>query len=215
VEKGEIKLNQKVLLKKERLEHYSWSPLKRQNPGQNFYLSVDSLLMYMVAYSDNLACDVLFELVGGTQVADNFIHEKGFSDIHIKYTELEMHEAVNNMYQNSASPSGMTALLQAFYQKKIINKTNTNYLLNYMTNDSTTHKRLLGNLPKEIRVAHKTGTGASNDSLINACNDVGIIYLPNGNHLAIAVFVMDSKEGYDQTEKIIASITKEIFDRFK
>jgi beta-lactamase class A len=215
VEKGKISLGQKVFASKEMLGRFSRSPLKRQNPRSDLYISVDSLLMYMVGYSDNLACDLLFDLVGGTKAADKFIHEKGFPDIHIRYTEHEMGEEHDRMYLNSSTPNEMTSLLKAFYERKIIGDSGTKYLLNFMTNDSTSHKRMIDDLPSGTKVAHKTGTGSYNDTLINACNDVGIIFLPNGKHLAITVFVMNSKENYDDTEKLIAIITKNIFDYYK
>jgi beta-lactamase class A len=214
VEKGEISLDQKILLNKNLLDHYKWSPLKRQNPGSDFYMTVDSLLMYMLAYSDNLACDRIFKLVGGTDVADSIIHKQGFSGIHIKYTEQEMGEEFNRMYQNTSTPVEMTALLKSFFEGKIVNDSSTKHILNLMINDSTSHSRMIGNLPPEIKVAHKTGTGASNDTLVSACNDVGIIYLPNGNHLAVAVFVMNSKENFADTENLIAIVTREIFDYY-
>jgi beta-lactamase class A len=74
---------------------------------------------------------------------------------------------------------------------------------------------LKGALPNEIQVAHKTGTGSLDTTMIDACNDVGIIYLPNGKHLAVSVFVMNSTESYSTTEKLIAILTKEIFEFYK
>ena len=215
VEKGKISLKDKVFVSKKMVDRLSSGALKRQNPGSNFYMSVDSLLMYTIAYSDNLACDLLFEVIGGTKVADKFMHQLGYPDIHIKFTELEFGRKPARMYKNSSIPSAMTSLLKAFYERKIISETSTRYLLNFMIKDSTTHKRILGNLPPGTIVAHKTGTGSLSDTLINACNDVGIITMPNGKHLAISVFVMDAKEKYDDTEKLIAILTKEVFDYYR
>lgn len=215
VEKGELSLKQNVSLNKSLLKQYAWSPLKKQNPKSEFQITIDSLVMYMIAYSDNISCDRLFELIGGTKVADNFVHQRGLNDMHITYTEAEMGREVNRMYKNSSTPTAMTALLRDFFQGKILNNNNTQYLLNYMINDSTSHKRLLGKLPAGIRVAHKTGTGPANDSLVSACNDIGIIYLPNGKHLAITFFVMNSKESYEATENLIATLTNEIYKEFR
>jgi beta-lactamase class A len=72
---------------------------------------------------------------------------------------------------------------------------------------------LKGLLPEGTIVAHKTGTGDS-DKMIYALNDVGIITLPDGTHLSIAVFVKHSTESYEATEQIIAEIAKEIYNSF-
>lgn len=47
-----------------------------------------------------------------------------------------------------------------------------------------------------------------------ATNDIGIIYLPNGKHLAIAVFVSDSEADEKTREAVIAKIAKAAWDRW-
>jgi beta-lactamase class A len=212
VEQGKISLQQRVSISNKILNRFSWSALKRQNPGSNLSMSIDSLLMYTIAYSDNISCDVLFESIGGTKVANEFIHQEGFPGIQIKYTEMEIGNNHELMYKNSSTPYEMSHLLKRFFEGKLLNDTNNKLLLNYMTNDSTSSKRLRGKLPSGTIVAHKTGTGYFSDTLVNACNDVGIIYLPNGKHLAVSVFVMNANETPDIAENIIAILTKRIFD---
>lgn len=74
-----------------------------------------------------------------------------------------------------------------------------------------------GYLPTETEVAHKTGySGRHADTgVIAASNDVGIIVLPDGNAFAISVFVSDSKEGPEKSEKIIAEVAKACWDYFQ
>jgi beta-lactamase class A len=80
--------------------------------------------------------------------------------------------------------------------------------------DSTTGpKRLKGLLPKGTAVAHKTGTGGTQSGSTSATNDIGIIYLPNGNHLAVAVFVSDSSADEKTRESVIARIAKASWDK--
>jgi len=61
-------------------------------------------------------------------------------------------------------------------------------------------------------VAHKTGTGGTRDSITSATNDIGIITLPNGTHLAVAVFVSDSSADEATRESVIARIAKAAWD---
>lgn len=214
VENGEIKLNQQVLLNKYLHSKFNRGKLKAIIDKNEFYISVDSLIMFMTVYSDNLSCDGLFNFIGGTSKANNFIYKSGFPNIQLIYTELEKAENSPNMFYNSAIPSEMSLLLKSFFECKIVNKESRDYLLNYMINDSTSSERLRGLLPN-IKIAHKTGTGFSTDTNIEACNDVGILYLPNGKHLALSVFVMNSKESYEKTEHLIATIAKMIYDYYE
>jgi beta-lactamase class A len=84
-----------------------------------------------------------------------------------------------------------------------------------MRETETGKKRLKGQLPEKTIVAHKTGSsGANKSGLTAAVNDIGIVYLPNGQHFIISVFVTDSKEDAENNEKIIADITKVTWDYF-
>ena len=212
VEKRKLSLQQKVFISKKMLDNFSFSPLKDRNKGDSLWMSVDSLMMYAISYSDNLATDVLFETIGGTKVANDFIHKVGFKNIQIKKTELEIGGNMELMYENNSPPYDISRLLKNFYEGKIVNENSKQILLHYMIVNFSSDKRLKGCLQPNVIVAHKTGTSPFSDTLKNICNDVGIIYLPNGNHLAISTFVINSRENYEATEKIIAILTKEIFD---
>jgi beta-lactamase class A/beta-lactamase class A VEB len=84
-----------------------------------------------------------------------------------------------------------------------------------MKETETGEHRLRGSLPKETIVAHKTGSSGTNkEGLTAAVNDIGIVFLPNGQHFFISVFVTESKENADTNEKIIADISKEAWNYF-
>ncbi|MGL5807887.1 MAG: serine hydrolase [Xenococcaceae cyanobacterium] len=69
--------------------------------------------------------------------------------------------------------------------------------------------RLKGLLPKEVVVAHKTGT----DFL--ATNDAGFITLPDRKgHIAIAVFVKNSDKPMPEQEKAIAEVARSVYSFF-
>jgi beta-lactamase class A len=63
-------------------------------------------------------------------------------------------------------------------------------------------------------VAHRTGTSSTVNGVTAATNDVGLVTLPNGNHLAIAVFVSDSKADMVTREAAIAKISKMMWDEW-
>ena len=83
-----------------------------------------------------------------------------------------------------------------------------------MIETSTGKNRIVKLLPPETIVAHKTGTSDAKDGMTAAINDVGIITLPNGKHIALAVFVTDAYADQTVLESIIARIAKAAFDEF-
>jgi beta-lactamase class A len=87
-------------------------------------------------------------------------------------------------------------------------------LLQDLADSTPGPQRLKGRLPAGTRVAHKTGTDATRDGKTAATNDIGIITLPDGRHLAIAVFVKDSTAELTPREATIAGIARAAWDRW-
>jgi len=73
-------------------------------------------------------------------------------------------------------------------------------------------KRLQGDLPKGTSVAHKSGTSDVDNGVAHATNDIGLIGMPDGRQLAIAVFVTDSTADAATREKVIAEIGRAAYD---
>lgn len=79
---------------------------------------------------------------------------------------------------------------------------------------TTALKRIKGLLPNGTVVAHKTGTSSTVNGVTAATNDVGLVTLPNGQHLAIAVFVSDSQATDVIREEVIAKVARAAWDEW-
>jgi len=215
VDKGKFSLNQNIFVKKTDLLPNLYSPMREKYPEGNINLPLSEILKYTVAQSDNSACDLLFRLIGGTEVVNNYIHKIGVKDINIVATEEVMQKDWQVQYTNWSTPIAATQLLQKFYQKKILSQSSQDFLWKTMVETTTGPNKIRGLLPKEAVVAHKTGfSGKNNDGLTGATNDIGIIILPNGQKLAIALFVSNSTETEIVNESIMAEITKAVWNYY-
>jgi beta-lactamase class A len=94
--------------------------------------------------------------------------------------------------RNWATPKAAVELLAALQTSRGLSAGNQEFLLKVTTESIPSAKRLKGQLPAGTVAAHKTGTGGTRDGITSATNDIGIITLPNGAHLAVAAFVSDS-----------------------
>jgi beta-lactamase class A len=102
-----------------------------------------------------------------------------------------------------------------FYQDKILSKKTKEFLWQLMVNTKTGPRRLKGLLSEGSIVAHKTGSsGANNEGLVAATNDVGILSLANGKHVVVVVFVTDAAADEEACERIIAEIAKATWDSY-
>jgi beta-lactamase class A len=86
-------------------------------------------------------------------------------------------------------------------------------LLKLMTEANPGAKRLKGESPAGTLVADKTATGGARHGITSATNDIGIITLPDGRHLAVAAFVSDSAANEETRDAIIARLAKAAWDR--
>ncbi|WP_426671608.1 class A beta-lactamase, subclass A2 [Mucilaginibacter sp. McL0603] len=212
VDKGKYKLDKMMKVGKDDMHPNTYSPLRDKYPNGT-EITLGELLSYMVSLSDNNACDFLLKKIGGPEVVQNYLYGLGIKGINIVASEADMAKAWEVQYTNWCKPTEVVRLLDVFYQGKALSKTSNDFLMKIMTDTSTGPKRIKGLLPSDAVVAHKTGTSGTNDEgLTPATNDVGIITLPNGKHLAIAVFVCNSKADEAARELVIAQISKAAWD---
>ncbi|MEJ7846933.1 MAG: class A beta-lactamase [Pyrinomonadaceae bacterium] len=190
------------------------SPIRDKYPNGT-ELTLRELVRLSISESDGTASDVQLRLLGGAAAVQKYLTKIGISDIKVVNTEKEFARDWQTQYNNWATPKAMVELLSG------MREWNPNYPLQeeltlhaFMRESPTGPRRLKGLLPKDTIVYHKTGTSGSRDGITAATNDVGIIVLPNGKHLAIAVFVSDSHENEQVREAVIAKIAKAVWDKW-
>jgi beta-lactamase class A len=214
VDAGKIKLDQKVRVTKDDfIGRSSHSPIRDKYPNGT-ELTVNELLAWMLLESDGTASDVLMKLAGGPGTIQAYLTELGIKDMIVLDTEKAFAQDHSLQYRNWATPEAAVTLLRALHEPRGLSETAQGLLLKLMTASNTGPRRLKGLLPAGTVVAHKTGTSGTQNGITAATNDIGIITLPNGKHLAIAVFVADSPSDEVTREGVIAKIAKAVWDKW-
>ncbi|MBE7514995.1 MAG: class A beta-lactamase, subclass A2 [Chloracidobacterium sp.] len=217
IDKGKFSLDQKIEIKKENLLPGLYSPIREKYP-EGVTLTIGEILEYTVSQSDNVGCDVLLRLLGGPQAVEKFFMKNGFKNVSIKINEEVMQNDWDRQFENWTTPKAATKALEAFYFNRtgLLSQKSYDFIWRVMRETSTGKNRLKGQLPAGTVVAHKTGWSGTNKTtgITAAVNDIGVVFLPNGEHFFISVFVTDSRENDDANEKIIADIAKAAWDHF-
>src|SRR5882724_4637099 len=212
VDAGRIKLEQKVsVAKSDFVRAGQHSPIRDKNPN-GAEPSVDELLRFAIAESDGTASDVLMKLAGGSGAIQAYLTRLRINEMIVENTEKEIGQDWQTQYRNWASPEAAVSLLRALQERQGLSEASQALLLRLLTESIPGPKRLKGLLPAGTAVAHKTGTSGSQKGITAATNDIGIITLPNGRHLAIAVFVADSAANESTREGVIAGIARAVWD---
>lgn len=212
VDSGALELEQKVKVEKsDFISGRQHSPIRDKNP-RGAKLSLRDLLRLAVSESDGTASDVLMRLAGGAEFILKDLRSIGVNGVMVVNTEKEFGENQSLQYQNWAQPESVIVLLRALQEGRGLSTDSRALLLQLMAESIPGPKRIKGRLPAGTVVAHKTGTSGTENGMTAATNDVGLVTLPDGRHLAIAVFVSDSPADEKVREDVIAQIARAAWD---
>lgn len=116
--------------------------------------------------------------------------------------------------RDAATPEAMATLLGRLQRGELLQAETTTLLLDLLARATTGPGRIKALLPRGALVAHKTGTGGDAGG-VNCCtNDAGLVTLPDGSHLAVAVFVRGSSRPLADRERAIARIARAAYDQW-
>jgi beta-lactamase class A len=213
IDEGRLKLTQKIFVRPEDLvPERLHSPLRDANP-RGVELTLRELLRLMISESDGTASDVLLGIAGGPEKVTEYLRGLGVEGVLVATSERAMAEGDEQVqYRNWATPESMLSLLRALHEGHGLSRASRGLLLDFMLKSTPGPRRLKGMLPAGTPVAHKTGTSGTIEGLTRATNDVGLVTLPDGRHMAVAVFVSDTKADADVREGVIAKIARATWD---
>ena len=207
-------LETRLPIKKSDIKPDTYSPLRDKYPQGGTEMSIADLLRYTLQQSDNNACDILFNYQGGPDAVNKYIHSLGIRECAIVGTETAMHEDLNLCYENWTTPLAAAELVEIFRKKPLFPNVYKDFIFQTMVECQTGQDRLVAPLlDKKVTVGHKTGTGDFNAKGQQiGCNDIGFVLLPGGRTYSIAVFVKDSEENNQANSKIIANISRIVYE---
>jgi beta-lactamase class A len=191
----------------------SYSPLQDKYPQAGVDVPLKELLRLAVSLSDNAAADVLLRLLGGPEVLNAYVASLGVSGFQQKDTEGAMHRNEQLQYRNWFEPAGAVQLLTRLRDRPPFEAEHTKLLLGWMMAVPRGTQRIPRMLPAGTIVMHKTGSSDTLNGVTAATNDIGLIVLPDGRQLALAVFVTDARGEAETRDAVIARIASAVYDK--
>jgi len=212
VEQGRFRLDQTLPMMMPSTERHYRSTEAPLRPGP--MMAAQQLMELMITRSDNHATDGLITAVGGVGAINAWLVKAGIVGQHLDNTIATMvrddgriNPATTIDPRNASTPRAMLALLAAIDRGGALSPQSRAVLLDTMTRTSTGKNRMRAGLPDGTVFAHKTGT------LQGVTDDVGIIRLPDGRHLALAIFIT-GPEGHTPHATMIAQVTRALYDGY-
>ncbi len=212
VEQKKLSLDQPVRFRREDRIPNAYSPLQDKYPNAEVDVPLSELLSLAVSLSDNAAADVVLRVVGGPAALNHYVKSLGISGFHIEDNEAALHRDVTAQYRNWFQPKAAVQLLRRLVDNPPLAPEHMDLLLGWMRDTSRGVNRIQGALPPGTVVMHKPGTSGTDNGIAPATNDIGLILLPDGRYLAIAIFVTDSSADEATRDASIAQIAKAAYE---
>ena len=194
-EKDKDLLNKKLKITQEREEALSQNIIPDQEIETGKEYTVWELLRYMVAYSDNLAVNVLLENMDTVQL-DRV------------YNELGVYIPTQDMTENFISVRDYASFFRVLFNSSYLTREMSEKALELLS-QTNFNQGIVAGLPSYITVAHKFGERRLPDSL--QLHDCGIIYRTNSPYL---LCIMTRGSDFRQMASVIENLASLSFQKF-
>jgi beta-lactamase class A len=112
--------------------------------------------------------------------------------------------------RDTSTPEASALFLSELAAGRLLKPETTAFLLQALKDCATGVNRLKAGLEKGWTLGHKTGTSSTWQGLNVATNDIGLLWGPKGQRVAVAVYVADSRASEAEREGVIAKVASAV-----
>lgn len=210
-EQGRYKLSQQVTVKNEFrsiVDNSIYSLDSAEDSDKEIYsrigkgMMISELLRDMIIKSSNLATNMLIEMAGAANV-NNTMRQLGAHDIQV-LRGVEDGKAFEKGLNNSTTAYDLMLIFEKIAKDQVVSPQACQQMREILM-DQHFNSILPARLPKEVKVAHKTGniTGVEHDG--------GIVYMKDGRSYVLILLSKDIPNA-ETTQSMLAGISRMMYD---
>ncbi len=166
--------------------------------------TVYDLTYDMIIYSSNLATNILIGLADAKAVTQT-MRDMGANDIQV-LRGVEDGKAFRQGLNNTTTAYDLMLLFEQLGKRTAVNPEADEAMIRILL-DQKFNDAIPALLPKEVKVAHKTGW------ITRVRHDSGLVILPDGRQYALVILTKDW-ESDEATTQVMAQISKAVYDYF-
>jgi len=200
VDRGEERLDRRIVYAKERVVAYS--PETEKHAGEEG-MTLGEICKAGLTLSDNTAANLILESFGGPPALTRFARSLGDGVTRLDRIETILNEATPGDPRDTTSPAAMAEDLRKILLGDILSASSRDQLAGWMIANKTGDKRLRAGVPPGWPVGDKTGSGDH-----AATNDIAIIWPPGRQPIIAAVYFAESPEPAEARNAIFADIAR-------
>ena len=163
--------------------------------------TIKELINLMITESSNIASNMLVQHLGATNITTS-MREMGAKDMHV-LRGVEDIKAFEQSLSNITNASSLAIIFEKLAREEVVSAEASREMLDILK-DQRFKDVIPAKLPKDVVVAHKTGT------LSQAHHDSGIVYLPDGRRY---ILVMMSKNllDFERSTELLSNLSLMIY----
>ncbi|MGY4402912.1 class A beta-lactamase [Bradyrhizobium sp. USDA 3315] len=201
VDRGESSLDQRVQI--EAKDILAYAPVTKAHVGSAMTLS--ELCAAAITLSDNTAANLLLREIGGPAGFTSFFRTIGDNVSRLDRWEVELNEAVPGDPRDTTSPVAMLKDLQRVLLGDVLSAASRQKLIDWMVANKTGDARLRAGVPRDWRIADKTGTGER-----GTYNDIGVFWPPGRKPIVVTAYLTGASAPIEKCNEVIANVARAV-----
>lgn len=201
VDRGELRLDKSVQFEAKDLVTYS--PVTKDRVGIGMTLA--EICEAALTQSDNTAGNLLLREIGGPAGLTSFARSLGDDVSRLDRWEVDLNEALVDDPRDTTSPAAMLHNLQRLLLGDALSANARQRLTDWMVANKTGDTRLRAGVPRDWRVADKTGAGERGTT-----NDVGVFWPPGRRPILVTSYLTGSPATPEERNATVAKVARAV-----
>jgi beta-lactamase class A len=177
-----------------------WAPVAKANVSKGA-LSVAEMCKAAVEYSDNTCANLLLARIGGPAALTAFWRSIGDRITRLDHNEPLLNRSRPGNPEDTTTPRAMAGNLRHFGLGNLLSAPSRKQLIDWMVECKTGDNRLRAGVPRDWRVADKTGNNGT-----DAAADIAIIWPRPQEPVLVAAYTQGGSPTPSQLEAVFAAI---------
>lgn len=179
-----------------------WAPVTGKEENLAHGMTVEALCDAAIRHSDNAAANLLLRKLGGPTAVTRFCRSLGDRVTRLDRWEPELNSAEPKRRTDTTSPHAIGRTYADLVLGTALDAQDRERLTHWLLGNTTSDEQFRLGLPKDWKVADKTGAGAYGTG-----NDVGIAWTPDGTPIVLAVLSTHPDAPKAQTDRPLIART--------
>ena len=195
-------LTRRIAYGPDRLEQYA--PITSRHVGAQG-MSIADLCDAAVTMSDNTAANLLLDTIGGPAGFTAFMRQLDDTVTRLDRNEPTLNTAIPGDVRDTTTPKAMLESMRKVLLGDALSRNSRALLLAWAVGNRTGDARLRAGVPRDWRVADKTGTGERGST-----NDIGVLWPQHRAPILVTVYLTETNAPERSREAAIAEVARTI-----